>query len=125
MDLAQVTETKYLAANDYAVGTVFPLLPIERITIEEVPVPGKKDKKPKAVIYFAKANKGWAANKQCLREIAKKTGATKGIDTAWIGCSVSLVVVGEVRRPDGTFGNAFRINDIKPKQAEPANEQKA
>lgn len=119
MNLSEVTATIYLAANDYAVGHVFPLLPIERVTLEDVPTPGKRDKTKKAIIYLKGAGKGWAANKQCLREIGIATGCTRKIEQGWIGCQVSLKVVGDVRRPDGTRGNAFRIAQVVPGQSAP------
>lgn len=121
MNLSEITSTIYLAAADYVVGHTFPLLPIERITLEEVPTPGKRDKSKKAIIYLKGAPKGWVANKQCLREIAIATGESRKIEQAWIGTKVALKVIGDVRRPDGTKGNAFRIASIEVPTTAPAH----
>jgi hypothetical protein len=108
MNLSELTATVYLAANDYEAGHVFPCLQIERITVEDVPTPGRKEKTKKGVIYLAKAPKGWVANKQELRKLAQVYGSSKGIEKAWPGHWVQLHVVAGIRRPDGTTGNAFR-----------------
>jgi hypothetical protein len=112
-----------MTANDYDVGTEFPLLPIERINMEEVPTPGKNKTTRKAIIYFTGAKKGWAANVNCLREIGKVLGITKAIDTKWIGAKVALRIVGDIRRPDGKTGNAIRISRVEPAMNAPAPTQ--
>ncbi len=113
MNLSDVSSSIYLASDDYPVGYVFPALAIEHIKLEEVPVPNSKRVNQKAVIYFVGAKKGWAANGKCLREIGRACGATREIEKAWVGIRVALKVVGDVRRPDGTKGNALRIADIQ------------
>jgi hypothetical protein len=124
MNLRDVSASKYVASDDYPVGYTFPLMTIVRIAGEDVPAPGTNRKSRKAVVYFAlikekdgkttraDAAKGWAANTKCLREIGKVLGTTENIDTAWIGAQVQLKVVGDVRRPDGTKGNAIRIAKV-------------
>jgi hypothetical protein len=109
MNLSELTATIYLAANDYAVGQEFPPLEIERITLEDVPTPGKAQKTKKGVVYLKGAPKGWVANKQELRKMALAYGASQKIEQSWLGHYVAIKVVGGVRRPDGTTGNAFRV----------------
>jgi len=109
MNLSDVTATTYLASDDYVAGTVWPAQQIDRVTVEEVPVPGSAKKNTKGVIYFRGAPRGWVANKKELRKIGAALNATKGIDKAWVGHWVQLKVVPNVRRPDGTKGNAFRV----------------
>jgi hypothetical protein len=112
VNLSDLSNSPYLASDDYAIGTILPLVAIERIVMEEVPTPGKTTKTPKAIAYFKGAKKGWCINKTEARKIGKAVGATTGIDKAWIGVQISLKVVGDVRRPDGTRGNAFRIEEV-------------
>jgi hypothetical protein len=112
MNLSEITASEYLAANDYAIGSVWPPLPIERITVADVAVPGKTAKQRKGVIFLKGAGKGWVANKQELRKIGQALGVTTKIETAWLGAWVSLKIVGDVRRPDGTRGNAFRVEAV-------------
>ena len=112
MNLTDLSQSPYLASDDYAVGTVLPLLPVERIVMEDVPVPGKTTKTPKAIAYFTGAKKGWCINKTEARKIAKATGISQNIDKGWIGIKIALKVIGDVRRPDGTRGNAFRIEEV-------------
>lgn len=114
MNLSDLSNSPYLASDDYAVGTVLPLVAIERISMEEVPVPGKATKTQKAIAYFVGVPKGWCINKNEARKIGKAVGSTANIDTTWIGVRISLKVVGDVRRPDGTRGNAFRVADVLP-----------
>lgn len=112
MNLSDLSNSPYLASDDYAVGTILPPVTIEKIIMEEVPTPGKTTKTPKAIAYFKGAKKGWCINKTEARKIGKATNATTGIDKAWIGVQIVLKVVGDVRRPDGTRGNAFRIESV-------------
>ena len=119
MNLSDLSNSPYLASEDYKVGTIFPLLTIEAIRMEDVPVPGKTSKAAKAVMLFAGAKKGWVVNKTEARKIAKAIGEDKAIEKTWIGARVALEVVGDVRRPDGTKGNAFRVHEVKPKEAMP------
>lgn len=112
MNLSDLSNSPYLASDDYAVGTVLPLVAIERIVMEDVPTPGKTQKTSKAIAYFVGAKKGWCINKTEARKIAKAVGVATGIDKAWIGVKISLKVVGDVRRPDGSRGNAFRIEEV-------------
>jgi hypothetical protein len=119
MNVSDLSNSPYLASDDYKVGTQFPLLTIESIKMEDVPVPGKTSKTAKAVIYFAGAKKAWVVNKQEARKIAKTIGEDKAIEKTWIGARIALIVVGDVRRPDGTKGNAFRVHDVQPKESMP------
>lgn len=114
INIADCSVSPYLVANDFEVGTEFPLLTIKSITMEDVPQPNSTKKTRKAIIYFEKGSKGWAANVNCLREIGKALNITKAIDTKWIGARVALKIVGDVRRPDGNRGNAIRIARVEP-----------
>jgi hypothetical protein len=119
VNLSDLSNSPYLASDDYKVGTIFPLLTIEAIRMEDVPAPGTTKKTAKAIMLFAGAKKGWCVNKTEARKIAKALGEDKNIERTWIGAKVALEVVGDVRRPDGTRGNAFRIHEVKPKDAMP------
>ena len=118
MNLSDLSEGEFLASDDFAVGEVFPVLIIERLEQKPVSIPNSTKKQTKVVVYFKGAKKGWVVNKTCGREIAKATGAAKNIDKAWIGVGVALKVVGDIRRPDGSRGNAFRIAEIHKKDKE-------
>lgn len=120
MNLSDLSSSPYLASDDYTVGTVLPLVEIERIATSEVPQPGSTKKQTKAVAWFKGCAKGWVINKTVGREIGRIIGHTKDIDKTWIGAKISLKVVGDVRRPDGTKGNAFRLAECKPPSAPPA-----
>lgn len=113
MNLDQVTASEYLAANDYKVGTIFPLSEITKIIMADIGVPGKSTKQPKCVIFLKDAPKGWVVNKQDARKIGAALDCVTSIDKGWLGAHISLKVVGDVRRPDGTRGNAFRVAEIK------------
>jgi hypothetical protein len=117
VNLSDLSNSNLLASDDYAVGTVLPLVPIERITTEDVPRPGSTKKEPKATVWFKGCTKGWVINKTEARKMAKVIGETKNIDKTWIGARVSLRVVGDVRRPDGTKGNAFRVAECLPAES--------
>lgn len=123
INIADCSVSPYLVANDFEVGTEFPLLTIKSVTMEDVPQPNSTKKTRKAIIYFEKGSKGWAANVNCLREIGRQLGITKSIDTKWIGAKVALCIVANVRRPDGTKGNAIRIARVEPATNAPATTQ--
>lgn len=114
INLSDLSSSPYIASDDYAVGTVLPIVVIDRIDIQDVPTPGKSKKDPKAVAWFKGATKGYVMTKNVGRAIAKRLGSTKNIDKEWLGASIQLEVVGDVRRPDGTKGNAFRLRDAWP-----------
>lgn len=127
MNVSDLGNSPYLASDDYKVGTLMPPVVIDRIQMSDVSIPNSTKKQSKAVAFFNGATKGWVINKTVARLIAKRTGLdTKGIEKAWVGATIQLVVVGDVRRPDGTKGNAFRLHDAwapgvditKPKQEE-------
>lgn len=124
INLTDISTSPYLASDDYKVGTVLPAVTIERIVMEDVPVPGSTKKQPKVVVWFKGASKGWVMNKQVARQIARIVGETKNLDTTWIGVRVSLKVVGDVRRPDGTKGNAFRLENAWPAESTAASADK-
>jgi len=112
--LSDITASIYLASDDYKVGTVFPHRAIERIEMADIPIPGSAKKQPKCVVFLRDVPKGWVINKKEARKIAAKLNCTDHIEKGWIGAMVALEIVGDVRRPDGTRGNAFRVNDVKP-----------
>lgn len=120
MDLSDVSESKYLASADYQVGTVLGPGVITKVTREPVPVPGKKEQKEKTILYVSGFTKPYAANHNVARLIGSMLGVTD-IDKTWVGCSIALRVVGDVRRPDGTKGNAFRLESAS--KASPAQEE--
>ncbi len=112
MKLADLSNSPYLASDDYKVGTIMPPVVIERIEMNDVPIPNSTKKNRKAVAFFKGATKGWVMNKTVARNIARKTEAdTSMIDKSFVGITVQFIVVGDVRRPDGTKGNAFRLHD--------------
>ena len=112
MKVSELTNSDYLASDDYTVGQTFPLLTITKVEPKTPPSGGKKRR---AVIHLEKAPKPWmVSSNQVLRELAKAFGDAD-IETKWVGCKVALVVVGKVRRPNGTVGNAFRIHQLEPK----------
>jgi hypothetical protein len=124
INIADMGNSPYIASADFQIGTVLPRLEIERIDMQEVPTPGKKEKQAKPAVWFKGAKKGYVLTKNVARAIAAKLGiATKNIDKEWIGMQIQLEVVGDVRRPDGTRGNAFRLHDAWAKTA-PTNETK-
>jgi hypothetical protein len=100
----------YLASDDYAVGTIMPPVEIVRIQMEDVPIPNSTKKQSKGVVFLKGVQKGWVINKNVARKIGAILGETKNIERTWLGARISLEVVGDVRRPDGTKGNAFRLH---------------
>ena len=121
INLADLGNSPYLASDDYAAGTILPAVVIARIDMQEVAAPGKSKKDTKAVAWFVGATKGYVLTKNVGRAIAKKLGVAKNIDRTWIGATIQLTVVADVRRPDGTRGNAFRLHDAKAAES-PAQE---
>jgi hypothetical protein len=125
INIADMGNSPYIASADFQIGTALPRLEIERIDMQDVPTPGKKDKTAKPAVWFKGAKKGYVLTKNVARAIAAKLGiTTKDIGREWPGIQIQLEVVGDVRRPDGTRGNAFRLHDAWPKAAptKPANE---
>lgn len=114
MNLSDITAGEFLAANDYSVGTNFPLREIMRLEMKDVATPGKTQKQSKCVVFLKDVPKGWVINKQEARKVGAILGSTTSIEKAWLGAFVALTIVGDVRRPDGTRGNAIRILDVKP-----------
>lgn len=127
MDLKDISAASpYLASDDYAVGTVMPPVEIVRVLMEDVPVPGSTKKQAKCVVYFKNVAKGYVVNKNVARKIAAAIGETKSIERTWLGALISLEIVGDVRRPDGTKGNAFRLRSAtKGAPTAPAADPKA
>lgn len=117
MNLSDLSSSEFLASDDFIVGTIMPAVVIERMQMVDVAIPNSTKKQAKAVMYFKGAQKGYVVNKNVGREIAKALGATKNIDKAWLGASIQLKVVGDVRRPDGSRGNAFRLHAATPAPA--------
>lgn len=109
INLKDLGDSPYIASDDYPVGRQLPMLEVERVTIDEVPVPNSRKKNKKAVVWFRGAKKGWCMNKTEGRKIGNIVGATEDIGNTWVGIKIQLHVVGGVRRPDGTTGNAFRV----------------
>ncbi len=117
MNVSDLSDSPYLASDDYTVGTILPEVEIQRIEMADVPAPGTTRKQAKAVAFFKGAKKGWVINKTVARRIAAVLGETKSIERTWIGARIQLIVVGDVRRPDGTKGNAFRLHSATPADA--------
>jgi len=116
INISDMGTSPFIASADFQIGTVLPRLEIERIDMQEVPTPGKKEKQAKPAVWFKGAKKGYVLTKNVARAIAAKLGiTTKDIGATWPGISIQLEVVGDVRRPDGTRGNAFRLHDAWPK----------
>jgi hypothetical protein len=110
MDLKDLSAASpYLASDDYPVGMVMPPVEIVRIEMQDVPIPNSTKKQSKAVIFFKGVQKGYVVNKNVARRIGAALSETKNIERTWLGAMVSLEIVGDVRRPDGTKGNAFRL----------------
>lgn len=122
MDLSDVSESKYLASADYQVGTILGPGVITKVSRELVPVPGKKEQKEKTILYVNGFTKPYAANHNVARLIGSMLGVTD-IDKTWVGCSIALRVVGDVRRPDGTKGNAFRLESASKAKANPDQDE--
>lgn len=114
MNLSDITDGEFLASNDYKVGTTFPLREIVKIEMKDVGIPGKPQKQSKCVVFMRDVPKGWVINKQEARKMGALLNCTTNIEKGWLGALVSLMVVGDVRRPDGTRGNALRVADVKP-----------
>ena len=114
MNLSDITAGEFLAANDYSVGTTFPLREIIKLEMKEVAIPGKTVRQSKCVIFLRDVPKGWVVNKQEARKIGAVIGCTTSIEKGWLGARLSLTIVGDVKRPDGTRGNAIRVADIQP-----------
>ena len=117
INLSDFNDSPYLVSEEFAIGTVFPPMEISHIEGAEVPVPGKNKKNKKIIIYFKGAKKGWCANKTELRLLAKTFGGTKSIEKTWIGGRIALHIIGNVRRPDDTRGNAIRVKESWPPAA--------
>lgn len=114
MNLSDITASIYLASSDYKVGTIFPPREILKVEMADVPIPGQAKKQSKCVIFLRDVPKGWVINKQDARKVGAALSCTKDLQTGWLGAMVSLEVVGDVRRPDGTRGNAFRVHSVTP-----------
>lgn len=127
ISLADLSDSPYLASDDFAVGAVLPAVVIERIEMKAVPIPNSNKTNSKAIAFFRGASKGWCINKTVAREMAKAANLpTKNIGETWVGVTVQLKVVGDVRRPDGTRGNAFRLSGVwPPGQTPPTAAQKS
>ena len=113
MNLNDLSTSPYLASDDYTVGTVLPPMVIERIQLADVPTPGKTTKQSKAVMFFRGEPKGYVINKNVARRIAKELRQDKDIERTWIGAVIELKIEGDVKRPDATRGNAFRLHSAK------------
>lgn len=125
ISISDLSTSKYIASADFKVGTVLPALVIERIERGDVPTPGKKESQQKPVVWFKGATKGYVLTKNVARAIAAKLGLeTTNIDKHWPGISISLEVVPDVRRPDGTRGNAFRLHNAWPAPTAPTTTTK-
>lgn len=114
MNLSDITAGEFLAANDYSVGTNFPLREIMRLEMKDVATPGKTQKQSKCVVFLKDVPRGWVINKQEARKVGAAIGCTTSIEKGWIGARIALTIVGDVRRPDNSRGNAIRIADIQP-----------
>ena len=111
MNVPDLTVSDYMASADYEVGTVFPLLPITKVEQKKAP----SGKGNRLVLHLEKAPKPFMiSSNQVIRELGAALGM-KEVQNTWLGCKVSFKVVGNVRRPDGTRGNAFRIEATEKK----------
>jgi hypothetical protein len=121
--IRDIGDSPYIASDDYPVGKTLPLLEVSTVTIEDVPVPNSNKKNKKAVVWFKGAKKGWCMNKTEGRKIGAIVGSTENIQDTWVGIKIQLHVVGDVRRPDGTRGNAFRVlhAEGRPNSSETVN----
>ena len=112
INIADIAPSPYVASDDFKIGTILPPMTVESISMGQVPTPGKREKQSKAIIRFVGARKGYVLTKNVARAISRRLKiATEGIDKEWVGIKVQLKVVGDVRRPDGTKGNAFRLHE--------------
>lgn len=114
INLSDLSESPYISSGDYEVGTVLPALTIRDITVDEVPIEGSNKKNTKGVMWFEGAKRGWVMNKTEMRKIGSALQSKKDIANSWKGAKVQLHVVGDVRRPNGTKGNAFRVKEVWP-----------
>jgi len=115
MNLSDISESKYLASADYQVGDTLGPATITKVDREQVPVPNKRETKEKLIIYADGFAKPYAVNNTVKRTIGALLGA-HNIDKTWIGATLTIKVVDNVRRPDGSVGNAFRLDSVhKPK----------
>ena len=123
MNLGDINPNPHLASDDFAVGTTFPALTVQKVKKEMVSAPGSSKKSEKVIIYFQGAKKSWAANHNELRRIAK---ALNEYDPEkWVGkVKISLKVVDGVRRPTGGTGHAFRVAEILPVTNETTTDNK-
>jgi len=119
VNLSDLSTSPFLASADYKPGTLLPIYKIARVQMADVPTPGKKDKQSKATLYFHGEAKGYVMNKNVGRKIAAAIGEDKDLETTWVGASIQLSVVADVRRPDGSHGNAFVLNAAWPASADP------
>lgn len=114
INIIDLSNSPYIASDDFAIGTKLPPGEIVEIKMEEVPVPNSTKKNRKAIAYFKDMKRGWCINKTEARKIGRVLGSVKEIDKTWLGARLQLMVVGNVRRPDGTHGNAFRVHMVWP-----------
>ena len=106
MNVSELTESDYLNSCDYAVGTKFPPRKITQVTRKKPPSNPKGAER--LVIHLEGVPKPWMiSSRVVIRTMGAKLGM-RDIDKTWIGAEVGIEVVGNVRRPDGTVGNAFR-----------------
>ena len=121
MNLSEMTASDFLNSEDYEVGTKWPPLTITKVATKPAPSSPKNER---CVIWLEKAPKPWMiSSRVVLREIGRKLGV-RDIEKNWPGNKISIQVVGNVRRPDGTKGNAFRIAQIQKLSGDtvPSNE---
>jgi hypothetical protein len=108
INVSDLTKSDFLAANDYEVGQVWPPLEILKVEMKKSP----NGTVEKASITLSKAPKPWMCSSNVtLREIGAAIGM-KDVEKAWPGNSIQIKIVGNIRRPDGTVGNAFRVAKI-------------
>ena len=127
INVSDLGQSPYVASDDFKIGKVLPPMVIESISSCDVPTPGKRDKRKLPVVRFVGATKGYVLTKNVARALARRLRiATENIDKEWVGIKVQLKVVGDVRRPDGTKGNAFRLHEAwMPDGSQPTAEAAA
>ena len=113
MNVSDVTNSDYLAANDFEAGQVWPAMAIKEVKKAASP----NGKGQRLVIVLEGAPKPWMCSSNVtIRQIGQALGV-RAIEKTWIGAKVALKITPGVRRPDGSVGNAFRVEKIEPKPA--------
>ncbi|MDV7399653.1 hypothetical protein RZS08_50025, partial [Arthrospira platensis SPKY1] len=99
-----------MSANDFAAGQIWPAMAIKEVRKAKSP----NGKGERLVIVLEGAPKPWMCSSNVtIRQIGQALGVRE-IEKTWVGAKLVLTIVPNVRRPDGTIGNAFRVGKIIP-----------